>query len=131
MKPCLADSAPDGALWLHELKYDGYRTELAIDGGDVRAFTRTGLDWTERYRFVADAARGLRCRDALIDGEIIVQLEGGLSDFAALRRQLASSAPNGLLFMAFDLLQLDGLDLRREPLEARRERLRYLLAEAG
>ena len=131
MKPCLADSAPDGALWLHELKYDGYRTELAIEGGDVRAFTRTGLDWTERYRLVADAARALRCRDALIDGEVIVQVDGGLSDFAALRRQLASSTPKNLLFMAFDLLHLDGLDLRREPVEARRERLRYLLAGAG
>lgn len=130
MKPCLADSAPDGALWLHELKYDGYRTELAIDGSDVRAFTRTGLDWTERYRIVADDARVLQCRGALIDGEIVVERAGGLSDFRALRRQLASSKPSGLLFMAFDLLHLDGLDLRREPVEARRERLRYLLAGA-
>ena len=127
MKPCLVDSAPEGDFWLHELKYDGYRTELAIDGGEARAFTRTGLDWTERYREVVAAARQLDCRSALIDGEIILQGAGGLSDFSSLRRELARKRPSGLLFMAFDLLHLDGLDLRQEPVEARRERLRFLL----
>ena len=131
MKPCLVDSAPEGELWLHELKYDGYRTELAVEGVDSRAFTRTGLDWTERYREVVAAARLLDCRSALIDGEMILQNAGGLSDFGSLRRELARKRPTGLLFMAFDLLHLDGLDLRQEPVEARRERLRYLLSGLG
>jgi bifunctional non-homologous end joining protein LigD len=127
MKPCLVDRAPEGELWLHELKYDGYRTELLVESGEARAFTRTGLDWTGRYRDVVAAATSLDVRGALIDGEIILQGAAGLSDFSSLRRELARARPKGLVFMAFDLLHLDGLDLRQEPVEARRERLRYLL----
>jgi len=127
MMPALVESAPEGAGWIHELKYDGYRTQLALNGDDRRAYTRRGHDWSHLYASILDAVRGLGCRSAVIDGETIVQDARGLSDFEALRTQLARRKPQGLVFMAFDLLHLDGDDLRREPLETRRARLRELL----
>ena len=127
MKPALVDSPPEGDGWLHELKYDGYRTEFIIAGAARRAFTRTGLDWTGKYSVVLDSLRELDCAAAILDGEVFVQGPQGLPDFHALRRELARKKPQGLLFMAFDLLHLDGRDLRREKLEDRRERLRELL----
>jgi bifunctional non-homologous end joining protein LigD len=127
MKPALVDAPPEGDGWLHELKYDGYRTEFIVAGADSRAFTRTGLDWTEKYRIILDSLRQLDCAAAILDGEVFVQGPRGLPNFHALRRQLARRKPQGLLFMAFDLLHLDGRDLRREPVEDRRERLQQLL----
>jgi bifunctional non-homologous end joining protein LigD len=127
MLPALVDQAPAGPDWIHELKYDGYRTQLALSGGDRRAYTRRGHDWSHLYGAILDVAGGLDCRGALIDGEMIVQDSLGLSDFEALRSALARRKPGGLVFMAFDLLHLDGEDLRREPVEDRRDRLRDLL----
>ena len=127
MLPGLVDSAPAGDDWIHELKYDGYRTQLIIDRGEARAFTRRGHDWSHLYGAIIEAARGLDCRTARIDGEVIVQDWRGLSDFAELRSQLARRKPDGLVFMAFDLLHLDGRDLRREPVEDRRSGLRDIL----
>src|SRR4051812_47078096 len=129
MMPALVDAAPEGSDWIHELKYDGYRTQLALNGGDRRAYTRRGHDWSHLYRSILETAAGLDCDAALIDGEVIVQDRHGLSDFAALRRELARRKPGGLVFMAFDLLHLDGTDLRSRPVEERRERLRDLLGE--
>lgn len=129
MRPALVDSPPEGDAWLHELKYDGYRTELIVAGDQSRAFTRTGLDWTSKYAPIVDALRKLDCKAAIIDGEVIVQGAKGIPDFHGLRRELAKKKPRRLVFMAFDLLHLDGHDLRRELLEDRRERLRELLGE--
>jgi bifunctional non-homologous end joining protein LigD len=131
MQPALVDAAPDGAQWIHELKYDGYRTQLALNGADRRAYTRRGHDWSHLYASILEAAATLGCRSAVIDGEVIVQDERGLSDFEALRSQLARRKPDGLVFMAFDLLHLDGEDLRRWPVEDRRGRLRDLLGGAA
>src|SRR5688572_1723778 len=83
--PVLSAEPPTGSGWIHEIKHDGYRTLIGIAGKDVRAFTRSGLDWSDRYSRVIDACQRLRCRSALIDGEIIVQDQNGVSDFAALR----------------------------------------------
>lgn len=127
MMPALVDSPPEGSEWIHELKYDGYRTQLALIGDDRRAYTRRGHDWSHLYASVLEAAGGLNCRSALIDGEVIIQGARGLSDFRALRSELARKKPRGLIFMAFDLLHLDGRDLRRQPVEERRQRLRDLL----
>jgi bifunctional non-homologous end joining protein LigD len=129
MKPTLTESAPEGEDWLHELKYDGYRTQLILDRSDGRAFTRTGLDWSHQYRTILHALRELDCESAIIDGEVIVQRPNGHPDFHALRVELARKNPKGLVFIAFDLLHLDGRDLRREAVEDRRERLRGLLGE--
>jgi ATP-dependent DNA ligase len=79
--------APEGDGWIHEIKHDGFRTLLRIDGSDVRAFTRRGHDWSDKYSRVIEACRKLKCQSALIDGEIIVQDKDRLSDFAALRRR--------------------------------------------
>jgi bifunctional non-homologous end joining protein LigD len=125
--PTLVAAPPDGDGWIHEIKYDGYRTQLVIDGGAVRALTRNGHDWTDRYPRVAAGARELHCRNAVIDGEAIVQDDAGVSDFAALRKAL-KAAPQRIVMFAFDLLFLDGEDLRSRPLVERRARLEGLLA---
>src|SRR5947209_7026797 len=86
--PSSARSAPDGDDWIHELKHDGYRTLLLIRNGSVQAYTRRGNDWTGIYAQIAAAAAKLRCRSALIDGEVIVQDEAGRADFLALKLAL-------------------------------------------
>jgi bifunctional non-homologous end joining protein LigD len=121
--PVLSAEPPAGAGWIHEIKHDGFRTLIGIAGKDARAFTRSGLDWSDKYQRVIDACRKLRCRSALIDGEIIVQDEKGVSDFAALRAAIEWE-PHRLVLFAFDLLFLNGADLRRLPLIERREKLR-------
>lgn len=128
MQPTLVHDAPEGDQWLHEIKYDGYRTELLLNGAESRAFTRNGHDWTDRYRLVLDAAQSLPGGPALIDGEMIVQGEAGLSDFHAVRRTITSH-PERLVFYAFDLMMVDGQDIRREPLIDRRARLHDLVGE--
>jgi bifunctional non-homologous end joining protein LigD len=123
-KPTESPAEDDG--WLHEIKYDGYRTVLVIGGGQVRAFTRAGHDWTHRYPRIVAAARSLPVKAAILDGEAIVQDDCGVSDFAALPSAIANQ-PHRLLFYAFDLLHLDDNDLRDQPLIERRERLRGLI----
>jgi bifunctional non-homologous end joining protein LigD len=126
--PMLSVEPPEGDGWIHEIKHDGFRTLLRVDRGDIRAFTRGGHDWTDKYGRVAEACRKLKCQSALIDGEVIVQDKNGLSDFAALRAAI-DGAPHRLVMFAFDLLFRDGEDLRRLPLIDRRELLRDLLAK--
>ncbi len=130
MMPTLVEQPPSGDDWLHELKYDGYRTQLVISPTSVRAFTRAGQDWTARYRPLIEAAAELPCRAAILDGEVIVQGPEGRPDFDALAPAIAG-APERLIFMAFDLLHLDGRDLLREPLKARRQRLQQALGQSG
>ncbi len=109
--PTLVSEPPTGDGWLHEIKHDGYRTLIVIDDGRVCAYTRNGHDWSDRYSRVVACAAQLQCWSAIIDGEMIVQDERGLSDFLALRHAL-SQEPHRLFFYAFDLLHLDGNDLR-------------------
>src|SRR5215207_9503971 len=124
--PMLSAEPPAGAGWIEEIKHDGFRTLLRIDRGQVQAFTRSGLDWSDKYQRVIEACRKLRCRSALIDGEIIVQDAKGVSDFAALRASIERE-PHRLVMFAFDLLFVDGTDVRRLPLVERREELRKLI----
>src|SRR4029450_3910467 len=84
--PTLMPEPPSGRGWIHEIKHDGYRTLIVIDQGRVRAFSRHGRDWTGPYRRVVEACAKLPCKAALIDGELIVQDENGISDFDALPR---------------------------------------------
>jgi DNA ligase D-like protein (predicted ligase) len=130
MLPTLVDTPPDGDDWIHEIKYDGYRTVVAVDGADSRAYTRSGLDWSDRYAPLVHAAAGLRCDTAILDGEMVVEDARGISDFGALRRAIRSD-PERLVLVVFDLVMLDGTDLRREPLLDRRRRLEDLLAGEG
>ena len=88
MEPALIDAAPDGDPWLHEIKYDGYRTQIVIADGAARAFTRRGHDWTGRYAPIVARAARLPCRSATLDGEMIVQDAQGRSDYAAFRKAM-------------------------------------------
>jgi bifunctional non-homologous end joining protein LigD len=124
--PTLVAEPPTGEGWIHEIKHDGYRTLIVIDRGQVRAFTRNGNDWTAAYRRVVDACSKLACKTAVLDGEIVVQDENGLTDFDALRSAIYT-APHRIVFFAFDLLHLDGKDLRGCPLLERRALLRRLI----
>ena len=125
--PTLVDAPPAGDGWIHEIKQDGYRTELVLDRGSARAYSRRGLDWTEKYPALIEAAEKLKCRSAILDGEAVVQNALGVSDFHALRAAMTRE-PHRIVFFAFDLLHLDGKDLRRLPLVERRTRLKELLA---
>jgi ATP-dependent DNA ligase len=126
MLPTLVDMPPGGDDWIHEIKYDGYQTILAVDSINTRAFTRNGHDWTEKYDIVVHHAAALRCDTAIIDGEIVVQDERGVTDFQGLRRAIRRE-PERLALFAFDLLMPNGADLRKEPLVDRRRRLEDLL----
>jgi ATP-dependent DNA ligase len=117
---------PKGDAWLHEIKFDGYRTLLVVDQGEARAFTRNRLDWSDRYWPIAQAAGKLRCKSAVIDGEVVAVNADGRSDFDAMRTAVALRG-RGLVFVAFDLMFLDGKDLRALPLEERRAKLRRLI----
>lgn len=125
-QPLLVAEPPAGDRWIHEIKHDGYRTMLLVDREQARAFTRNGYDWTERYKPVIVAAALINARTAIIDGEMIVQAEDGRSDFEALAGAIRR-APARLVFFAFDLLHLDGEDLRKFPLIERRALLRELV----
>ena len=123
----LVDAVPAGNNWLHEVKYDGYRALLSLGAKGPRIHTRTGLDWTERFPGIAEAAEGLP-GPALIDGEIVA-FRDGKPDFSSLQEAL-SNGGEGLTMFAFDLLDADGEDLTGQPQLARKERLRALLANA-
>jgi bifunctional non-homologous end joining protein LigD len=124
--PLLSAEPPTGGGWIHEIKHDGFRTLLRIDGRDARAFTRGGHDWSDKYARVTEACHNLNCQTALIDGEMIVQDRNGVANFAALRGAL-DGASHRLVLFAFDLLFLDGRDLRNWALEQRRAKLRWLI----
>ncbi|TPK72162.1 DNA ligase D [Mesorhizobium sp. B2-4-15] len=129
--PTLVEKAPDGDNWLHEIKYDGYRTELVIEGGAARAFTRRGYDWSHRYKRIVQTAANLPVKSAIIDGEAVVLGATGLPDYQALERELGNPNSPKLMFFAFDLLHLDGRDLRQQPLIERKAALRDLLDETA
>jgi bifunctional non-homologous end joining protein LigD len=130
IEPCLltrADAAPAGLDWAHEFKHDGYRFMVRCDGDDVRAFTRNGHDWTERVPSIATAAASMNVASATIDGECVILRSDGLSDFDALRSALSSGRAPGAILFAFDLLELDGADLRSRPWYERRTALERVL----
>jgi ATP-dependent DNA ligase len=120
------DHAPPRAGWIHEVKHDGYRTLLIIERRKARAYTRSGFDWTDRYSGIINAAAKLDCRSAIIDGEIIIQNKSGVSDFESLKSAIRWR-PQSLIFCAFDLLHLNGKDLRERPLLERRAKLKELV----
>jgi bifunctional non-homologous end joining protein LigD len=131
IEPQLASPAtepPSGNDWVHEIKFDGYRTLARVQNGAVRLITRSGLDWTHRYGDLADAFGQLPCKEAMIDGEIVVTDEKGVARFELLQDALAADPSGRLVFFAFDLIHLDGFDLTKAPLVARKELLASLLA---
>ena len=130
-KPQLAspvDEPPKGKEWLHEIKFDGYRTIAILEGGKARLLTRKGLDWTKRYGALAEALSEIPCKDAVIDGEVVVPDERGVTHFGALQDALANGESSQMVFYAFDLPYLNGYDLSAVPLVERKAMLEKLLA---
>jgi len=122
-----ADLVPAGEGWIHEIKYDGYRTLCLLDNGSVRLITRNGHDWTARYGALAKALSALPAKAALIDGEVVVQDPSGITRLSLLEQALAETHPSAFTFFAFDLCHLDGYDLAACRLTDRKEALERLL----
>jgi bifunctional non-homologous end joining protein LigD len=115
--PCLptkTDKLPSGGQWLHEIKHDGFRVIARKDGDRVKLYSRNGNDLTRRFPLIIETLARLRSRSCIIDGEAVACDDNGLAVFERLRRKPAG---NHVFLCAFDLLELDGQDLRREPLE--------------
>ncbi|MFL6428325.1 MAG: DNA ligase D [Acidobacteriaceae bacterium] len=122
-----SEQPPTGKDWLHELKLDGYRMQARLEGGKVQLLTRSGLDWTHRMRSLATALETLPAKAALLDGEVIVLDERGISSFAALQTAFQEGAKHALHYYVFDLLHLDGHSLRNLPLTERKTLLADLI----
>ena len=131
IEPSLAAScarAPSGPKWVHEIKYDGYRTQARIDGGKVQLLTRRGLDWSKRFERIATALKALPVASAWLDGEIVVEDAGGISSFNALQADLSAGRQDRLIFHVFDLLYCEGFDLTKATLIDRKALLQQILA---
>jgi bifunctional non-homologous end joining protein LigD len=127
----LAKSPPDGDHWLHELKLDGYRIQARVQNrgkATVQLLTRTGLDWTHRMKPIAAAVAELPVKSAVFDGEVVVLASDGTSSFADLQAAFQDGLGNVLTYFVFDLLHLDGHNLRNLPLVERRKILSRVLA---
>jgi bifunctional non-homologous end joining protein LigD len=125
IEPCLPTHArivPDGPQWAYEIKHDGFRFVCWRAGDRVRVFSRQALDWTDRVPLIAGTLAALQVKSIVIDGEGVVCRSDGVSDFDMLRTDCRKA-----ILYAFDLLELDGTDLRREPWETRRAKLASLL----
>jgi ATP-dependent DNA ligase len=127
IEPCLpvaVRNPPSGDGWLHEIKHDGYRMMIRRDERGIRLLTRRGYDWTDRFPGIASAANALRANSFLIDGEAVCCDETGVAVFQMLRHRRNERS---VFLYAFDLLMLNGRDLRREPIETRKAELTKLL----
>ncbi|SEP49365.1 DNA ligase D [Rhodospirillales bacterium URHD0017] len=122
----LVDEAPTGKDWLHEIKYDGYRMHARIDEGKIQLLTRTGLDWSHRYRRTIDALGSLRVKNAYVDGELCALNSDGVPVFSRLQAAMDEGHTDQLFFFAFDLLCLNGEDTAQLPLIKRKEQLKRL-----
>ncbi|WCP15906.1 Multifunctional non-homologous end joining protein LigD [Sphingobium sp. AntQ-1] len=128
----LVNDVPVGNDWLHEIKFDGYRALAAVAGERVRIFTRSGLDWTDKFQPLVRAIAALDLPPALIDGEIVAFGADGNPSFSALQSVLkrghgAQRDDTPFHFFAFDLLALEGQDMKALPQIERKERLEALL----
>ena len=125
----LVDEPASGKRFVHEIKFDGYRLQARIDGARVRLLTRSGLDWASKFgNSLIEAFKALPLGKALIDGELVVENENGASDFSALQADLSEGRQDRFVFYAFDLIYLDGYDIRAAPLLERKRALASLFA---
>jgi bifunctional non-homologous end joining protein LigD len=127
----LADKAPQGPDWLHEIKYDGYRLLTRIEGAKARLITRGGLDWTTKFPELAGQFAKLPISTALIDGEVVHLEADGTTSFAGLQDALSAGKTEGLTFFAFDLLYQGGWDLSGAALEDRKAALAELIPRSA
>ncbi|MCK1575075.1 non-homologous end-joining DNA ligase [Bradyrhizobium sp. 174] len=128
--PALATSiekVPSGKRWIHEIKFDGYRVQVHLVNESVTIFTRRGNDWTKRFRKVANDAWHIKAGSAIVDGEIVVPAADGSTDFSVLQNELKGSSSR-IVLVAFDLLYLNGRDIRKLPLVHRKAELKKVIA---
>src|SRR3954464_13331668 len=125
--PPPAHNPPSGSNWIHEIKHDGYRLMARRDPVGIRLITRNGYDWSARYALIVEAVNHLKVRSCLIDGEVVCCDERGLATFRLLRHR--HNEPQAFLY-AFDLLELNGDDLRREPIEVRKATVASILRKS-
>ena len=132
MLAALAKSPPGGDRWLHEIKFDGYRLQARIESGRATLWTRGGLDWTEKFAgAVPEFLSALPVRNALLDGELVVENASGVSEFSLLQADLSDGRRDRFVYYAFDCLYLDGYDLREAALIQRKEVLVRLVGSHG
>ena len=130
IEPALAtavEKVPSGARWIHEIKFDGYRMQVHLANEEVKVFTRRGHDWTNRFKKVAEDAWHIKAGSAIVDGEIVVPAADGTTDFSVLQNELKGKSTS-IVLVAFDLLYLNGRDLRKLPLVARKAELKKIIA---
>src|SRR5690606_19436764 len=125
----LVDNVPAGNNWFHEIKYDGYRCQLAVAGDKAVIYTRSGKNYTDKFADIAKAAQALDLPPVLIDGEIVKLNKNGNPDFSALQKALKEGS-GGLTFFAFDILKQEGEDLTSLSTIERKERLATLLGDS-
>jgi bifunctional non-homologous end joining protein LigD len=129
--PCLptkTDKLPSGSQWLHEIKHDGFRIIARKNGERVRLYSRPGNDLTRRFPLIVDALSRLHSRSCIIDGESVACDDNGVASFDLVRHHRANES---VFLYAFDLIELNGDDMRRDPLEVRKATLRSMLAKTG
>jgi bifunctional non-homologous end joining protein LigD len=129
--PCLPTKAPQppsGDTWVHEIKHDGFRVIARKAGDRVRLYSRPGNDLTYRFPLIVEALTRLRSRSCIIDGEAVCCDEDGMPNFDCIRYRRHDAS---VFLYVFDLIELSGDDLRREPLEVRKATLKSVLAKAG
>lgn len=131
IRPCLASEmfgqVPTGSRWVREIKFDGYRTQIHLRGDDAVLYSRNGHDWTSRYKALADAVTALSARHAVVDAEVTVPRADGNCDYWTLQKDVAAGESSRLIAYCFDILFLDGRDLRSLPLLERKAILADLL----
>ena len=129
--PTLGPAAPSGPPWVHEIKHDGFRFICRREGNRIRVFSRRGHDWTDRVPRIVDTFARLPASSVTLDGEGVASDPNGVTNFELLRAALGRPAKREVFLYAFDLLELDGRDMRREPWSDRRWILARLLRGAG
>ena len=129
--PTLREEGPAGARWVREVKFDGYCTQAHLRNARPTFYTRRAYDWTLRFRTIADALAALPADYLILDGEALVADSRGVPDFGLLHADLAASRKDRLLYYAFDLLYLDGFDLRGARLAERKRLLAELVTGAS
>ena len=130
VEPALASSierVPSGQRWIHEIKFDGYRVQVHLANEAVTVYTRRGYDWTKRFKKVAGDAWHIKAGSAIIDGEIVVPAADGTTDFSVLQNELKGNSSK-IVLVAFDLLYLNGRDIRGLPLLQRKAELRKIIS---
>jgi len=123
----LVDKPPPGDVWLHELKFDGYRLLCHLDRGQVRFWTRNQKDWTTKFPGVGKAIKALPLHNAIFDGEIVALDPSGRASFQRLQQSINKNSGAGLIFHIFDLIYIEGFNLTKTPLLGRKRVLAELL----